>query len=45
MINAVLRDVATKQEIDKLRNEFRDGIKELRGRVGEVEKRLSRLEG
>ena len=37
MINAVLRDVATKHGIEKLRNEFRDEIKELRDRVENIE--------
>ena len=45
MIIAVLKDVATRHDIEKLRNEFRDGIKELRGRVESIEQRLSRLEG
>ncbi len=56
MINAILRDVATKhdienlrnefkQDIEKLRAEFRQKIEKLRDRVGGVEQRLARLEG
>ena len=48
IINAVLRDVATKDDIEKLRREMREEIEKLRGElresIGKLDLRLNRLE-
>ncbi|HIP57341.1 MAG TPA: hypothetical protein EYH02_04655 [Ignisphaera aggregans] len=44
IINAVLRDVATKSDIEKLRNEFRNEIARLEQRMDRLEERVTRLE-
>ncbi len=48
IINAVLRDVATKQDIEKLRNElrneFKNEIRRLEERINRVEERIAHLE-
>ena len=45
IINAVLRDVATKSDIEALRREFKSDIEGLRRDVSELRERVSRLEG
>lgn len=52
IINAVLRDVATKNDINTLRNEMRDEIGKLRNEISDLKRdieklneRTSRLEG
>ncbi len=48
IVNAVLRDVATKQDIEKLREdlrtEFRSEIRRLEERIDRLEERVVRLE-
>ena len=44
VINAVLRDVATKSDIEKLRNEFRNEIERLEQCMDRLEERVVRLE-
>ncbi len=44
IINAVLRDVATKQDLEKLRNEFRQEISRLENRIDRVEERINSIE-
>ena len=45
IINAVLRDVATKQDLRELREEFRREIDGLKREVSELRERVARLEG
>ena len=44
IINAVLKDVATKSDVEKLREEFRKEIGRLEDRITRVEERLAKLE-
>ncbi len=43
IINAVLRDVATKSDIQELRKELKGDINELRGEISELRKEISDL--
>ncbi len=45
IINAVLRDVATKQDLEKLREEFHLELERLEERVRRLEERMARVEG
>ena len=44
VINAVLRDVATKSDVEALRREFREEMGRLGGRIDGLERRLDGLE-